>query len=87
MDPDTTPATPPATPAFLDRVAERATIIRPARLVLTLLAVPFYVLGWLLGLIYVAVMFAFGAAKLGIADARTRAHRPASPPASPAGEG
>jgi hypothetical protein len=39
-------------PTFTDRVAIAAISVRPSRLLLTWLAVPFYVLGWLLGLLF-----------------------------------
>lgn len=68
--------------AFVDRVAAAAVSVRPAKLLLTLLALPFYVLGWVLGLVYVCVLFAVGACKVGIADARSKAS-----PASVRGDG
>lgn len=58
--------------------------MRPLKAVLTLLAVPFYVLGWLLGLIWVVVRFAVAAVKVGMAEAQARAARPQ--PALPPGE-
>lgn len=58
---------------FVERVAAAAVGVRPAKLLLTLLALPFYVLGWVLGLVYVCVLFAVGACKVGIADARSKA--------------
>lgn len=71
-------------PGFVDRVAAEALDVRPLKAVLTLLAVPFYVLGWLLGLLWVVARFAVGAVKVGIADAQTRSARPQ--PALPPGE-
>ena len=62
--------------AFVDRVAASAMQVRPVKLLLTLLALPFYALGWLLGLLVVVAMFAVGAVKVGIADARARAVGP-----------
>lgn len=62
---------------FVERVAEQATQVRPLKAALTLLALPFYLLGWVLGLLWVVVLFAVGAVKVGIADARERAHQPA----------
>ena len=64
---------------FVECVAEQATTVRPVKLLLTLIALPFYVLGWLLGLLWVAVLFAVGAVKLGIADARAKANRTPAP--------
>ena len=74
-------------PGFADRVAVEALDVRPVKAVLTLLAVPFYVLGWVLGLLWLAVRFAVGAVKVGIADAQARAERPpALPPAEDVGD-
>ena len=66
--------------AFVDRVAEQALTLRPLKILLTILAVPFYVLGWLVGLLWVAVLFAVGAVKVGFADASARTRRPAPAP-------
>ena len=62
--------------AFVDRVAASALQVRPVKVLLTLLALPFYALGWLLGLLVVVAMFALGAVKVGIADARQRSVGP-----------
>lgn len=62
--------------AFVDRVAASALQVRPVKVLLTLLALPFYALGWLLGLLYVAALFVVGAVKVGIADARSRVAGP-----------
>ena len=67
---------------FVERVAAAAVGVRPAKLLLTLLALPFYVWGGVLGLAYVCVLFAVGACKAGIADARSKAS-----PASVRGDG
>ena len=68
--------------SYSSRVAAQAASIRPLRSVLTVLAVPFYVVGLLL----VAVLWAAGAVKLGVLDARARLSPP--PAALPAaGEG
>lgn len=66
--------------AFVDRVAEQALTLRPLKILLTILAVPFYVLGWLVGLLWVAVLFAVGAVKVGFADASARTRRPTPAP-------
>ncbi len=57
---------------FVDRVAAEALKVRPLKVLLTLLAVPFYVLGFAIGLLVVVVMFAVAAVRVGIEDARTR---------------
>lgn len=69
--------------SFVDRVAEQALAVRPVKLLLTLLALPFYLLGLVAGLVVVVVMFAYGAIKVGIADARAAAGRPAEAEVSP----
>lgn len=67
-------------PKFADRVAAAALTVRPVKLLFTLLALPFYVLGWVLGALYVVIMFAVGAVKVGIGDARAKV-APSSAPA------
>lgn len=62
-------------PEFVDRVTAEALNVRPAKAILTVLAVPFYVLGWVIGLLWVVVLFAVGAIKVGILDAKERATR------------
>lgn len=59
-------------PSFPDRVAARASEVRPTRLALSILAAPFYVLGWLLGVLLVAFSWVAAAVTVGISDARTR---------------
>ena len=63
-----------ATPklSFADRVAAQALEVRFARVLLSLLAFPFYVLGLVLGLIIVAVRWCYAAVLVGIADVRKR---------------
>lgn len=72
---------------FVDRVAVEALQVRPLKAFLTLLALPFYVLGWIAGLLWLALRFAFGAVKVGIADAQARAARPAPAAQLPPGDG
>ena len=74
---------------FVERVAREAVAIKPVKVLLTVLAVPFYVLGLVVGLLVVAVMFAAGAAKVGIADVRDRAtvRELAAPPPAEGVEG
>lgn len=72
--------------ALVDRVAAEASKLRPLQAVLTVLTVPFYLLGWLLGLLFVAIMFAFGAIRVGFNEARSRTGQrpaPADPLAAP----
>ena len=62
--------------SFVDRVASEAADVRPLKVLLTVLAFPFYLLGLLVGVVWVAAVFAIGACKVGVADVRARAqHR------------
>lgn len=56
----------------VDRVAAAAQTVKPLRLLLSLLAFPFYVLGWLVGLLVVAFMWVAAAVQVGFADVRRR---------------
>lgn len=64
----------------VDRVAVAAATVRPLRLLLSLLAAPFYGLGFLIGLLVVAFTWLVAAVQVGIADARR-------PDAAPIDEG
>ncbi len=68
-------------PSFIERAAAKASEVKLTKLLLSILAAPFYVLGWLIGLVVVVVLLAYGAVRLGIADVRALAERP-----SPTGE-
>jgi hypothetical protein len=59
-------------PNFPERVAERAADIRVARILLTLLAVPFYVLGFIVGVVWVGLRWAFAAVAIGVTDVSRR---------------
>ena len=69
--------------SYSARVAAQAASIRPLRAALTVLAVPFYLLGLFVGLVFVAVLWAAGAVKLGLVDARERLSQPATRAAIP----
>lgn len=56
----------------VDRVAAAAQTVKPLRLVLSVLAFPFYLLGLLAGLVVVTVMWIVAAAQVGFADVRKR---------------
>jgi hypothetical protein len=58
--------------SFPARVADRAADIKISRVLLTILACPFYVLGFLAGLLIAAVTWSLAAARVGFGDARTR---------------
>lgn len=55
-----------------DRIASMAATFAPLRLLLTVLALPFYVVGFLVGLVLVAVMWMWAAVVVGVTDARGR---------------
>lgn len=57
---------------FTDRVAERAESIKILRLVLSLLAVPFYVVGFGVALVWLAVRWCYAAVCIGWTDAKGR---------------
>jgi len=58
--------------ATFDRVAERAATVKPARVALSVLASPFYVLGLLVGVAWLLFAWAYAAVLVGVADARAR---------------
>lgn len=60
---------------FPERVAARAVEINVARVALSVLAFPFYLLGVLLGLLLVCGSWVLSAAQLGVEDARSRVRR------------
>lgn len=70
MADETPTAATPARPSFTTRVADRAVDVNIARLVLSLIALPFYVLGFIAGLVLVAARWCWAAAAVGIEDAR-----------------
>ncbi len=59
-----------AVAATFDKVAERAATLRPARVALSVLAAPFYVLGLILGVLWLAAAWAYAAVLVGIDDGR-----------------
>lgn len=59
-------------PNFPDRVAAKAADVRILRVVLSLLALPFYALGIVVGLIWLAIRWTYAAVVVGFADV---AHR------------
>lgn len=60
------------TAAFVDRVQAQATTVKPLQLLLTIFAAPFYVLGWLVGLVVVALAWAYAAVQMGYRDRRPK---------------
>ena len=57
---------------FVDRVAVQAQQIRPVKALLTVLAAPFYAVGFAAALVVVVVTWFWAAAQVGWADARRR---------------
>ena len=60
------------TSTMTDRIAAKAATTRPLRIVLSIIACPFYVLGLLLGVLIVAFSWCYVAVGVGIDDARKR---------------
>ena len=56
----------------VDRIAAAALTMKPLRLLLSILAFPFYALGWLVGLLLVAATWVVAAVQVGVSDARGR---------------
>lgn len=54
----------------IDRVATAAGNVRLLRILLSVVAAPFYTLGYLVGLLLVALTWVVAAVQVGIADAR-----------------
>lgn len=73
---------------IVDRVAVEALNVRPVHALVTVLTLPFVVLGFVLGVLWIVVRFAFAAVKVGIAEAQARIAAPAAiePPALAAPE-
>lgn len=63
----------PAKPTLIDRVAARSRNVKLLRVILWVLAAPFYALGFLAALAWVALLFAGGALIEGFKDLRVKA--------------
>lgn len=57
---------------FVDRVAVQAVSVRPLRMLLAVVAAVFYVVGFVAGLVVVAVKFAVAAVKVGLVECQER---------------
>ena len=68
---------------LVDKVAARAHRATPLKALLWVLAAPFWLLGALLGLIWIALVWAWAAICVGIDDARARAAGHRADPAVP----
>jgi len=64
---------------IVERVAVASVQVRPARIALTALTLPLYLLGFLAGLLFVVVRFGVGALQVGFADAGKRRQLKPSP--------
>jgi hypothetical protein len=58
--------------AYTERVAERAAEVRFVQLLLTIIALPFFVLGWVVGLIWLAVRWCYAAVLVGFEQVAKR---------------
>lgn len=61
--------------SYVARVEGKVAEISVARVLLAVLAAPLYALGWLVGIIVVAVLWLFAAVAVGFADAK-KSRRP-----------
>jgi len=57
---------------LVDRVAVEAGKVRPLGVLLWVLAAPFFVVGCLVAVVWVAVLFAFGAVRVGFVEGRAK---------------
>lgn len=60
----------------IDRIHDRAHAARPGRAVLTVLTAPLWLIGWLVGMLWLALAYAGAAVAVGFTDAKERRHRP-----------
>lgn len=59
-------------PSYVERVANRAQDVQIIRLVLTLLALPFFVVGLVVGLVWLAVRWCYAALLVGFEQVTKR---------------
>lgn len=59
-------------PAVVDRVVAQALTVRPSRVLLVLLMLPFYVVGFTVGAVWFALRWTYSAVQIGFIDATTR---------------
>lgn len=57
---------------YSQRVADRAQGIQFVRLLLTVLAFPFYALGWVIGVLWLLATWVIAAVAVGVGDGRRR---------------
>ena len=58
--------------SFVDRVASRASDVQLLRVLLTLIALPFYVIGFVVAVLWLAIRWIYAAAAVGFTDAKER---------------
>jgi len=62
-------------PTYIDRVATKATEVRVVSILLSLIALPFYVLGFVAAVVFVLVRWCVAAVLVGFSDAMSRSGR------------
>lgn len=62
----------PVKRTYVDRVADRAAEVQVVRLLLSLLALPFYLLGAVVAVVWLAVKWCYAAVLVGFADVKGR---------------
>jgi hypothetical protein len=72
---------------LVDKVAARASGVAPLKVLLTVLAAPFWLVGAVAGLVWVALVWAWAALCVGASDARARFGAVRSLAADEAGDG
>lgn len=60
------------TSTMTDRITAKAVDLRPLRILLSIIAAPFYVLGLVVGVLIVAATWCYAAVGVGVSDARNR---------------
>lgn len=60
------------TATTFDRIAVQAQQFKPLRALLTLLAAPFYLVGLLIGFVWIAIAWCYAAALIGVRDVKDR---------------
>lgn len=61
--------------SFPDRVAQRAVQVNVVKVLLSILAFPFWLIGALVGIVFLAVAWLWAACVIGFADARSLSNR------------
>lgn len=56
----------------IDRVQAQAAQLQPLKILLSVLAAPFYVLGWVFGVVWVVLSWSLAAVLVGVTDARSK---------------